>query len=225
MSEQDGAKRTDLQIQKDVLDELDWDSRTRASAIGVAVKDGVVTLTGAMDTYLKKWAAEEAALRVLGVKAVANDMTVKLPIDTERTDPELARAVVHALTWDAEAPTQHIQVTVQNGWVTLTGEVDGQLQREAAERIVRHLAGIRGVTNSLMAHQRVPAPGDVQERIERALVRNAALDAERITVTVHDHKALLKGTVRSHTERRAAEAAAHSAPGIVAVDNRILVEP
>lgn len=224
MSTQAIAKRTDLQIQEDVLDELRWDSRIGASEVSVSVKEGVVTLTGMVDAYLKKWAVGEAALRVLGVKAVANDVVVKLHSTTERTDPEVAQAGVNALTWDAEVPNHQIHVIVQNGWVTLTGEVDAPFQRGAAERTVRHLAGVLGVSNSLIVRQGVPAPNDVQERIERALVRNAAIDAGHITVAVHGHKVLLKGTVRSHAERSAAERAAHSAPSIAEVDNCILIE-
>lgn len=216
--------RSDTQIEKDVLDELDWDTRIGPSEIGVTVKDGIVTLSGHVDSYARRWAAQEAALRVLGVKAVANELEVSLFSAAERTDTELAHAAVDALTWDAEIPTHNIQVSVSKGWVTLTGQVDVYFQRSAAERALRHLAGVRGVSNELVVRQTGPAPGDVKQRIERALVRNAETDAARITVEVRGHEALLKGTVRSHAEKRSAEASARSAPGIYEVDNRLLIE-
>lgn len=216
--------RSDTQIQQDVLDELEWDTRVRPNEIGVTVKDGIVTLTGQVDRYTKRWAAQEAALRVFGVKAVANDLEVYLHTSAERTDTDLAHAAVAALTWDAEIPAQSVRVTVSNGWVSLTGRVETAFERDAAERAVRHLAGVRGVSNGLTVRQLEPAPADVKDRIERALVRNAETDAAHITVTVKDHTATLKGTVRSHAERRAAEASARSAPGIAQVNDRLLVE-
>ncbi|MGE5333843.1 MAG: BON domain-containing protein [Nitrososphaerota archaeon] len=215
--------RSDMQIQQDVLDELDWDTHIRPNEIGVSVKDGIVTLTGQVDSYAKRWAAQEAALRVLGVKAVANDLEVYLHSSTERTDTELARAVVDALTWDAEIPMQGIRVSVLNGWVTLTGQVRIYFQREAAERAVRHLAGVRGVSNALTVRETGPVPADVKQRIERALVRNAETDAARIVVEVQGHRAILKGRVRSYPEKRAAEASARSAPGIAEVENHLVV--
>ncbi len=174
--------RTDEEIQKDVLAELKWDAQVQPNEIGVAVKDGVVTLTGWVDSYLKKWAAEDAAHRVSGVRAVANEIEVKLA--TERTDADIA----------------------------------------AAERIVRRLSGVKGVSNLITIKPSV-TPAELKEKIEDALVRNAEIDADRITVEVQGGKAILKGTVRSWAEREAAERAAWSAPGITSVDNRIQVEP
>jgi osmotically-inducible protein OsmY len=214
-----------MQIQQDVLDELEWDRRVRLNGVGVAVKDGIVTLTGQVESYSKRWTAQEAALRVLGVKAVANDLEVRLHTTAERTDTDLAYAAVAALTWDADIPTQSVRVTVSHGWVTLTGQVETPFERDAAERAIQRLAGVRDVSNGLTVRQPEPAPADVKERIERALVRNAETDAAHITVLVKDHTATLRGTVRSHAERRAAEASARSAPGITQVNNRILVEP
>ncbi len=216
--------RSDAQIQRDVLDELDWDTRVRPTEVGVSVKDGIVTLTGQVDSYSKRWAAQEAALRVIGVRAVANDLEVSLHSAAERTDSELARAVIDALKWDAEIPTQAIQISVTNGWITLSGQVEVYFQRDAAERAVRHLAGVRGVSNRLTVRQPGPAPDDVKQRIERALVRNAETDAEHITVEVRGHRAILRGSVRSHTEKQAAEASARSAPGIAEVENQLLIE-
>ncbi|SRR5581483_2035523 len=213
--------RTDQEIQKDVLDELRWDATVQPNEIGVSVKDGVVTLTGWVDSYLKKWAAEEAAHRVPGVKAVANDIEVKLA--TERTDADIAEAAVHALEWDAAIPSDKVKVTVSKGWVTLRGEVEWQYQRQDAERVVRRLTGVKGVTNLITVKPGV-TPVDLKRKIEDALVRNARLDAERITVEVDGGKAILRGTVRSWAEREEAERVAWSAPGITEVDNRIEVE-
>src|SRR5947209_18530288 len=137
--------RTDEQVQTDVLAELKWNAQVQPNEIGVAVKDGVVTLTGWVDSYLKKWSAEEAAHKVAGVKAVANDIEIKLA--TERTDPDIAEAAVHALEWDAFVPSGKVQVTVSKGWVTLKGEVEWQYQRQDAERVVRRLTGVKGVSN------------------------------------------------------------------------------
>jgi osmotically-inducible protein OsmY len=214
--------RTDEEIQKDVLAELKWDAQVQPNEIGVAVKDGVVTLTGWVDSYLKKWAAEDAAHRVSGVRAVANEIEVKLA--TERTDADIAAAAVRALEWDSSVPADKIKVTVSKGWVTLRGEVEWQYQKEDAERIVRRLSGVKGVSN-LITIQPSVTPAELKEKIEDALVRNAEIDADRITVEVQGGKAILKGTVRSWAEREAAERAAWSAPGITSVDNRIQVEP
>jgi osmotically-inducible protein OsmY len=214
--------RTDEEIQKDVLAELKWDAQVQPNEIGVAVKDGVVTLTGWVDSYLKKWAAEDAAHRVSGVRAVANEIEVKLA--TERTDADIAAAAVRALEWDSSVPADKIKVTVSKGWVTLRGEVEWQYQKEDAERIVRRLSGVKGVSNLITIKPSV-TPAELKEKIEDALVRNAEIDADRITVEVQGGKAILKGTVRSWAEREAAERAAWSAPGITSVDNRIQVEP
>lgn len=213
--------RTDEEIQKDVLAELKWDAQMQPNEIGVSVKDGVVTLTGWVDSYLKKWSAEEAAHKVAGVKAVANDIEVKL--STERTDADIAAAAVRALEWDAFVPSSQVHVTVSKGWVTLKGEVEWQYQKQDAERVVRRLLGVRGVTNLISVKPRVTST-DLKRKIEDALLRNARFDASRISVEVQGSKATLKGTVRSWAEREEAEREAWSAPGILEVDNRISVE-
>lgn len=216
--------RSDIDIQRDVLEELKWDARVQPNEIGVAAKDGVVTLTGWVDSYTKKWAAEEAAHRVKGVKAVANDIEVRLPHSAERTDADIAEAVVRALQWDAFVPVEKIKVTVSKGWVTLEGEVEWQFQKEDAERVVRRLTGVKGVSNLIAVKPKAPTPSELKEKIEDALVRSAQTDAERIEVEVQGSKVILKGTVKSWAEKQEAERVAWLAPGVYTVDNRIRVE-
>jgi osmotically-inducible protein OsmY len=214
--------RTDVQIQADVLAELKYEPRVQPNEVGVSVKDGVVALTGWVDSYIKKWAAEEAAHRVRGVKAVANDIEVRLPASSERTDADLAAAAVRALEWDALVNVDKLDVTVSKGWVTLKGTVEWQFQKDDAERVVRRLTGIKGVSNLITVKPRI-SPSDLKQKIEKALVRSAETDAQRITVEVEGSKVILKGTVRSWAEKQEAERAAWAAPGVLSVDNRIVI--
>jgi len=211
----------DEEIQKDVLAELKWDAQVQPNEIGVSVKDGVVTLTGWVDSYLKKWAAEDAAHRVAGVKAVANDLEVKL--FSERTDADIAETAIRALQWDAAVPADKIHVTVSKGWITLKGEVEWQFQKQDAERVVRRLTGVTGVSNLITVKPSTTAT-ELKKRIENALVRNAQVDAGKITVEVQGSKAILKGSARAGIEKEEAERVAWLAPGITSVENRITVE-
>ncbi len=209
---------TDQEIQANVMAELRWDPSVPATEIGVVVKDGVVTLTGTVDTYMKKWRAEEGAHRVNGVIAVANEIQVRSI--GERTDSDIAAAALHALNWNSTVPQGKVHVTVDKGWVTLKGDVEWQYQRQEAERAVRRLLGVKGVSN-LITVKPAATPSDLKRKIEDALVRNAQVDAERITVEVQGSKAVLKGKVRSWAEREEAERVAWLAPGITSVDNQI----
>jgi osmotically-inducible protein OsmY len=213
---------TDAEIRKNVEAELSFEPSINASEIGVAVKDGIVTLTGRVDSYWEKIAAEEAAARVAGVKAVANELEIRLPFSSERTDEDIARAAVNRLEWTITVPKDRIKVKVSKGWVTLEGEVDWQFQKNAAAEAVRNLVGIKGVINHIVVKER-PSTAEVKAKIEEALKRSAEVDASHITVETEGDKVILKGTVRSWFEREEAERAAWRAPGVRKVDNRIVV--
>jgi osmotically-inducible protein OsmY len=213
---------TDETIQQDTLNELKWESRIQPNEIGVTAKDGVVTLTGTVDTYIKKRAAEQATFRVHGVKAVANDIQVRLPSMSERTDTDLARAAREALQMDIEVPANQVKVTVSNGWVTLDGEVEHGFQMQASERTVHRLAGVTGVSNLITVKPRVSL-GEVKQDIEQALVRNARTDARNIQVEVEGRKVILRGRVPSFAEKEAAELTAWAEPGVTEIENQIAV--
>jgi osmotically-inducible protein OsmY len=216
-------QRSDTEIHKDIVAELHWDPSLRDDDVAVAVRDGVVTFAGFADSYADKWKAERIASKIRGVKAIANDIEVKLPAGSERTDPDIARAATNALQWNVSVPRDRIQVKVEKGWVTLEGDVDYYYQAEAAERAIRFLTGVKGVTNLIKVKQRVSA-ADLKERIKESLQRSAQLDAERITVEVQGSKAILRGTVRSYAEMKEAERAVLNAPGITEVQNRLTVD-
>jgi osmotically-inducible protein OsmY len=213
---------TDEQIQRDVLTELKWDARVSPNEIGVTVKDGVITLRGVVDTYAKRWAAEDAALRVRGVKAVANELEVRIDRASERTDADIAAAAIRALEWDAVVPSEKVKVKVANAWVTLTGEVEWYYQKLDAERVVRRLTGVKGVSNLISVKPLVSA-SDLERQIENALVRSAKTDSQNIKIEVQGSKVVLKGKVRSFAESREAERVAWLAPGVTSVDNQLTV--
>ena len=212
--------KTDSELRRDVERELEWDPSIDARNIGVAAKNGVVTLTGYVSSYADKWRAERIAKRVSGVTALANEIEVKL--STERTDPDIAEAARAALKADSRLPADRIKVIVERGWVTLEGTVDYYYQKSAAESDVRYIAGVRGVTNALVVTPKV-SPTDIRMKIEEALKRSAQLDANRISVETEGSKVILSGTVRSWAEREEAEMAAWAAPGGTQVENKIKV--
>jgi osmotically-inducible protein OsmY len=213
---------TDKDIQKDITDELSWEPSLRNDDIAVGVRDGVVTLGGFVDSYADKSRAERVAGRVKGVKALANEVAVKLPTSSERPDPDIARAALDALQWSIAVPHERIQVKVEKGWLTLEGEVDWYYQKQAAERAVRYLRGVRGVSDFITLSVRT-TPRDLSKRIKDALHRGAEFDAEHIKVEVEGNKAVLEGTVRSYAELKDAVRAVRNAPGITEVDNRLIV--
>jgi osmotically-inducible protein OsmY len=214
-------------LQENVLRELRFDPRVDASKIGVtATEDGVITLVGTVNSYTEKLAAEEAAKRVFGVRAVANNIEVVIPGSLRRSDTDIAEAAVNALKARA-TPLDNIKVTVKNGWVTLEGEVDYYYQKQDAEKAISALAGVKGVTNNIRVRPltRPVKAEEVKKEIEQALLRSAQLDARSINVRVMDSKAVLEGTVRSWAEVDEAESAAWSVPGILEVENRLNVVP
>jgi osmotically-inducible protein OsmY len=213
---------TDLELKKKVEDELNWEPSVNAAEIGVAVKSGIVTLSGNISSYWQKFSAERAAARVSGVKAVVNELEVRLPTSSERTDEDIARAAVNHLNWAVSVPADRIKVTVSKGWITLAGTVEWNYQRVAAENAVRHLIGVKGVSNLIEVKPQV-SKGEVKAAIEAALKRSAELDASRITVETDGDRVILRGTVRSWAERNEAQRAAWKAPGVRMVDNRITV--
>lgn len=215
---------TDNELKTHVQNALDWEPSVDASDIGVSVDEGVVTLRGNVASYAEKVAAERAVLRVYGVKAVADDLAVHLGNLFARTDTEIAHAAVAALKWNAVVPKDKITVAVTNGWLTLTGTVDWQYQRDAAFRTVRDLTGVKGVTNSVTVKSHVKSM-DVRDKIEAAFKRSAEIDARRVNVTALDGKVVLSGNVHSWFERQEAERAAWAAPGVTQVEDRLTITP
>lgn len=214
--------KTDTQLQHDIMEELRWDPALNRAEIGVAVKEGVVTLSGEVDSYAKKFAAVRAAERLQGVRAIAEELTVVLPSLSKRTDTEIAHAVADRLQWDITVPAGSVRARVEDGWVWLDGEVEWQYQRAAAEHTVRFLTGVKGVTNMITLKKQASVV-DVRQRIDAALKRHAELDAHQISIEALEGKVILRGKVRSWAERGDAEQAAWSAPGVTAVDDQLAV--
>jgi osmotically-inducible protein OsmY len=216
--------KSDAALQDDVLEELKWEPSVNAAHIGVSVKEGIVTLSGHVPSFVEKYAAEKAAKRVYGVKAVADELDVKLADSHRKSDEDIARACLEALKSNASLPAERIKIIVRNNWVTLEGEVEWQYQKDAAVTIVREQTGVTGITNAITVKPKV-SPRDVRDQIEAAFKRNAAIDARRISVESHNGTIVLQGSVRSWVERDQAQQAAWAAPGVTAVENHITVSP
>lgn len=216
--------KTDLEIQQDVINELKWQPFLKSANIGVAVKNGVVTLSGNVDNYSQKIGAEKAARKVTGVRAIAEDIQIGVSPALEKTDVDIAESVVNALKWHAAVPEERIKVKVENGIVTLEGEVEWEYQRSSTQRAVNRLLGVRNVVNLINIKPRVTA-FDVRTKILDALRRTATTDAERVSIEVDGSKIILNGKVRSFTEKEDVEDAAWCAPGVSRVESHLEVEP
>jgi osmotically-inducible protein OsmY len=216
--------KTDAELQQHVMNELKWEPTIKAAEIGVGVKDGVVTLSGYVDSYVKKWAAERAAARVSGVRAVAEEIQVRLPGSLKRSDEDIAGAVANVLEWNVLVPHDRVKVQVQDGLVTLSGEVDWWYQKNAAEEAVRYLMGVVLFNNQITVKPPVK-PLDVKDKIESAFRRNALLDSRRVTVETRGGCVILSGSVRNWAERAEAQWTAWAAPGVSEVENNIIISP
>lgn len=214
--------KSDADLKRDVEAELDWDPAIKSTAIGVSVKNGIVTLTGHIETYSEKWAVERAVKRVGGVKAIALEMDVRLSPAHLRSDTDIAEAAELALKWHTLVPTDAVRITVDNGWITLQGNVEWDFERRAVENAVRDLKGVVGLSNEIHVRQR-PTSVDLTRRIQEALTRQAAREAHHIEVDAKDGTVTLRGSVHSWHEREAAQGAAWSAPGVRVVINELKI--
>jgi osmotically-inducible protein OsmY len=215
---------TDAQLQQDVLAELAWEPTVEAAHIGVAARDGIVTLSGHVSSYAQKLAAERAARRVKGVQGIAEEIEVELPALDQRSDEDIALSILNVLRWHSAIPLDAVKVKVEKGYVTLTGELDWQYQKDLASEDVHHIRGVRGVTNAITIKPRVK-PQDIEARIKAALHRNAQIEAENIHVAASGGTVTLTGNVKSWYERSVAETAAWSAPGVTRVLDQITLAP
>ena len=215
--------RTDAEIQKDVMEELRWELVQHSNEIGVTVKNSVVTLSGVVDSYSRKLEAEHAAKKVLGVKAVAQEIIVKLTDQGKKTDAEIASAVLNALKWHSSIPEDKVQVKVEKGWVTLDGQVDWDFQRVYSKSSVENLEGVVGISNNIKLAPKLKT-ADVKNKIFAAFHRSATLDSENIQISSEGTKVILSGKVRSFVEKKDAERAAYLAPGVSEVENKLMID-
>jgi osmotically-inducible protein OsmY len=215
--------RTDLELQKDVIEELKWESSIKASDIGVSVSNGVVTLSGYVDSFTKKKAAENAALRVAGVSAVAEDIVVRIGATDKKSDTEVAQAIITAIRWNNIIDENKIKVKVESGWVTLEGEVEWSFEKNAIEHTIENLIGVRGVSNLITISSKLKTT-DIKQKITAAFHRSATLDANNIIVDSVGNTVILRGVVRSYAEKQDALRVAWNAPGVTKVDNKLIVD-
>jgi len=215
--------KTDLELKKDILAELAYEPSINAAAIGVLVKQGGVVLNGSVSSYAAKQAAAHAAKRVAGLQGVADEIAVRLPASSRRTDDEIAAAAVKSIDWDTTVPAGAVTVTVRDGWLTLKGVVEWAHHRNAAEEAVQRLTGVKGINNLIIIKPKQPTPSDVNTAIKAAFERHALLDAQKIIVETSGSKVVLRGTLGSCLEREEAERAARSAPGVSEVENHIII--
>lgn len=218
--------KTNEELRKDVMDEIKWDPELRnvATEIGVAAKDGVITLSGAVDSYWKKGAAEKAAQRVLGVKVVASDLEVKFKGLRKKTDTEVAEAVRNALQWNSAVNDDQIEVKVDGGWVYLDGKVEFQFEKRYAQQCVEDLIGVKGVTNNIQVKTVPVDTKEIRHKIAAAFHRSASVDSSSIRAESLGNKVTLHGKVRSWAEKKEAENIAWAAPGVMQVDNKIEID-
>jgi len=215
--------KTDVEIQKDVMDELKWELLQNANEIGVAVKNGIVTLSGTVDSYYKKLQAERAAKKVMGVKAVAQEIAVQQIERGKRTDAEIASAVINALAWHSSIPEEKIKVKVEKGWVTLEGEVEWDFQRNYSRTAVENLQGVVGISNNIRIAPKLKS-ADIKNKIFAAFHGSATLDSDSINISTEGGKVVLTGKVRSFVEKKDAEKAAYLAPGVTEIENKLVID-
>lgn len=215
--------KTDTELKNDVLSELKYEPSVKATDIGVVVKDGTVTLNGDVANYSEKWGAVRAAQRIAGVEAIADDIKVTLPDSLRHTDGDIAAAAANQISWSAVVPSETVKVIVRDGWLTLEGEVEWWYQKNSAEDAVRHLIGVKGVSNWISIKPK-PTSEEVETAIKSAFERNALLEAGKIEVESYGNKVTLLGKVRNYAEREEAERVAWAAPGVSSVDNQLTVK-